>query len=528
MKFRNNNLNGVTEERTILRSDPMTVGSLKPDPKESYTITYERIVLDDDFELSKLDPDVTLDLWLTHPKMPTSSNTVSNENYITWDESTQEYRYNPTVSLKEIVVNGESVLRDLDSTPNVFVKVDDFTSNLTPSYFATVAKMGIEAVGPQEDMLYNKDRSYIPNLIKHTKFTIAQKELRITTNPPYLGSIITVPINPKECGDLLCNMYFTCTLPVNVNYTPLVGRALFSKVELYFNEFLIQSYDDYWNVIEDELFKTSDEILVNEVLLKPPKIMIPLKFFFNKENQYLPLCALFNQTVYIKFYLNTQDWFTDYPTPIDISDPALYFDQIFLTQEERLFIRNTKHELVVQTVEHELPQKFTQGFVSINMMANFNVSMLVWFVKNINTDYTSRYDFGYVSPLVNSYTTFVNWRGETVKYIPVIDTVDIFINNKNIVAGLSGDIYYTYKQPLEHGLSVPDKTMYIYCFSDEPKNPLKRGDFDFRTLSSKTTNIKIKFLESLVPQLSQSYNLFLYYYGYKILSIDKGFGVLLS
>lgn len=527
MKFRVNDLNTVTEERTILRSDPMTVGSLKPEPKESYTITYERIVLDDDFELSKLDPDVTLDLWVTNPRMPTA-NVTSSDNYIQWNETTNEYTYNAAVSLKEIVVKGESVLRDLDSnvyTPNVFV--ENYESNVTP-YFATVAKMGIEAMGPQEEILYNKDRDFIPKLIKHTKFSKSQKELRITTSPPYLGSTITIPINPKECGDLLCNMYFTCSLPVNINYTPLVGRALFSKVELYFNEFLIQSYDDYWSVIEDELFKTSEENVINETLLKPPKIMVPLKFFFNQPNQYLPLCALFNQTVYIKLYLNTQDWFTDYPTPIDISDPALYFDQIFLTQEERLFIRNTKHELAIPIVNYELPQRFTQGSVTINMIANFNVSMLVWFVKNINTDYTSRYEFGYVSPLVNSYTTFVNWKGETVKYVPVIDYVDIFMNNKNIVAGLTGDIYYTYKQPLEHGLSVPDKTMYVYCFSDEPKNPLKRGDFDFRTLSSKTTNLKIKFLDSLVPQLSQSYNLFLYYYGYKILSIDKGFGVLLA
>ena len=75
MKFRNNELNLVntinfktgnvnqtanvqrftTTERTILRSDPTTVGDLKPEPKKAYTVTYERIVLDDTFELSKLE-----------------------------------------------------------------------------------------------------------------------------------------------------------------------------------------------------------------------------------------------------------------------------------------------------------------------------------------------------------------------------------------------------------------------------------------------------------------------------------------
>lgn len=505
MKFRVNNLNTVAEERTVLRSDPMTVGTLKPEPKDAYTITYERIVLPDDFDLTKLDPDVTLDLWLTNPTKPT-----------------------PNVAAEPIPqkVLGESVLRELDSnvyTPNVYVETQ--TSNTTP-YFTTVAKMGMEAIGPQEDFLYRTKTDWTPQLLKHTNFSIVQKKLDITTSPPYLGSIVTVPINPRECGDLICNMYFTCTLPVNVNYTPLVGRALMYKVELYFNEFLIQSYDDNWSVIEDELFKNSDEILANEVLMTPPNIIVPLKFFFNQKNQYLPMCAIHNQTVYLKFYFNTQDWFTDFPSSIDITEPAIHFDQIFLTQEERLYIRNTKHELVIPTVSYELPQSFTQGTVTLNMIANFDVSMLVWFVKNTTSDYTSRYNLGYVSPLVNSYTSYTNWRGQNIEYVPVIDFVDIFINNRNIVTGLTGDIYYTYKQPLEHGLSIPDKTMYVYCFSDEPKNPLKRGDFDFRTLSSKTTNLRIKFLDSLVPQLSQSYNLYLYYYGYKTLSIDKGFGVL--
>jgi hypothetical protein len=386
--------------------------------------------------------------------------------------------------------------------------------------------MGIEANGPQEEFLYKKDQDFTPKLLKHTNFSIVQKELKITTTPPYVGSTLTIPINPRECGDLLCNMYFTCTLPVNVNYTPRVGRALFKKVELYFNEFLIQYYDDYWSVIEDELFASAEENIALDKLLAPPKVIVPLKFFFNKKGQYLPLCSLYNQTVYIKLYFNEQDWFTDFPAPFDLKDPALLFDQIFLTQEERTYMKLKPHEIIVPCIDNELPQAFTQGSVTMNLTTNFNVSMLVWLVKNTINTYETRYDFGYVSPLVRSYTSFVNWKGETVYYVPVLDTTELFINNVNIVLGNYGDLYFTYKQPLEHGLSIPDKTMYVYCFSDEPKNPLKRGDLDFRTLASKTTNLKLEFNKSLEPQLKQSYNLLLYYYGYKTLSIDKGFGVL--
>ena len=485
----------------------VTVKDIKPSPKENYSVTYERVLLNDDFKLSNIkDSNAILDIWLTNPTKPTPN--IAQE-------------------VPQIKVVGDSVLRDLDSNVLVYNSNVNIEQTEPSKCFATVAKMGMEAIGPQEDLLYEKNHDWTPKLLQHTNFSIVQKELKITTSPPYIGSVLTIPLIPGELGDLICNMYFVCDLPANINYTPRVGRALMYKVELYFNEFLIQQYDDYWSVIHDDLFMSADESLVlDQILTSSPKVYVPLKFFFNEKGQYLPLCALYNQRVYIKIYFNEQSWFTDYPTSFEISNPKLVFDQIFLTQEERTYMKATSHEIAIPCIDKELPQSFTQGDVTLNMSASFNVSMLVWFVKNVNADYTSRYSFGYVSPLVNSYTNFINWKGETINYVPVIDSVSLFINNENIVNGLTGDIYFTYKQPLEHGLSIPDKTMYVYCFSDEPKNPLKRGDLDFRTLASKTTNLKINFLKSLVPQLTQSYNLFLYYYGYKILSIDKGFGVL--
>jgi hypothetical protein len=508
MKVRNNESGTI---QTVLRTDPMTVSNVKPDPKENYTVTYERIVLDDAFDLTTLKPDVTLDIWLTHPALP-KPNVASN------------------VETVEIV--GEFKLRELSE--NVYVP------NITPEekeespnhYFATVANMAMEANDPRDDIMYDKNYDWTPKLLQHTNFSIVQKEIKITTSPPYIGGTLTIPINPRECGDLLSYMYFTCNLQPNVNYTNRVGRALFKKVELCLNEFVIQRYDDNWANIHDELFMSAEESLTLDNVLNGSRLLIPMKFFFCEKDQYLPLCALYNQMIYIKIYFHEQYWFTDYPFPLELTNPAIVFDQIFLTPEERNYYKTTKLEIVVPSVEYESPQRFDRGNVSINMSANFDVNMIVWFIRNINyelpspTEYESRYSYGYVSPLVNSYTKFTNWKGQEVNYLQVIDYVDIYINNRNIISGLTGDLYYTYKQPLEHGLSIPDKTVYTYCFSSEPKNPLKRGDLDFRTLASRTTNIKIKFSDSLVPQLTQSYNLYLYYYGYKTLSIDKGFGVL--
>ena len=491
-------------------SRPVSVAKVKPEPIENYTVTYERIVLNDDFELSKLDPDSTLEIWLTNPPLP---------------------KPNVAANVETVELVGNFSLRDLSSNTtdsNIFTSSNVFES--TP-YFATAAKMGMEATGPQEELMYEKKSNWTPKLLKHTNFSVVQKELKITTTPPYVGSTVTIPLNPRELGDLMSNMYFTCKLPPTVKYTPRVGRALFKKVELCFNEFVIQRYDDNWATIHDELFLSADESLVLDQILNGTNLIIPLKFFFCEMDQYLPLCALYNQTIYIKLYFNEQSWFTDYPYPMDIIEPALLFDQIFLTDEERNFYKLNSHELVIPTVENETPQLFNRGIVTLNMSSNFNVSVINWFIRNEEyekrtADYNLRYSYGYVSPLVNSYTNFVNWKGETVNYVQVIDYIDIFINNVNIIKGLTGDLYFTYHQPTEHGLSAPDKTIYTYCFGEDPKNPIKRGEIDFRQIQVKNAKLTIKFLESFVPQLSQNYYLHLYYYGYKTLLIDKGFGVL--
>lgn len=503
---------GTTVNKIAVKSNSITAGDLKPDPKENYTITFERTVLADDFEISKISSNVELDLWLTKPPFP-SVNVAAN--------------------VETVSIAGEFNLRELSYNVNSLFDSSNLTTTSETNYFATVARMGMDAVGPQEELLYMKDTDWTPKLQKHTNFSIVQKEIRVTTSPPYVGGTLTIPLNPKENGDLISNMYFTCKLPPNINYTPRVGRALFKRVELCFNEFVIQRYDDNWARIHDELFMSADESLVLDEILRGPNLIIPFKFFFCEKDQYLPLCAITNQMVYIKIYFNDTEWFTDFPGALDITEPAILFDQIFLTTEERNYYKMNSHQIIIPYVENETPQLFNKGLVTINMSANFNVSMLTWFIRdqNYETDplnYDKRYSYGYVSPLVRSYTSFVNWKGETVYYVPVIDYVDLFINNVNIIKGLTGDLYYTYKQPLEHGLSVPDTTIYSYCFSSEPRNPLKRGDLDFRTLASKTTNLKIKFLESFVPQLSQNYYLYLYYFGYTTLLIDKGFGVLRS
>lgn len=501
IRINSENIRSNTSPISYTSEDARTVSDILPEPKEEYSATYERIVLDKNYDLKRLPENAVIDVWKTRPTLPSA---------------------NVAAVIDEVKSQTTYELRDLDYVPVVENVV---TVNDPRQIFATVAEMGMNSIGPQEKLLYG-EKDWTPKLVQHTNFSIVQREIKLNT-PPYIGNTLTITINPRECGDLMSHMYLKCTLPPNINYTEKTGRALIQKVEFYLDEKMIDYYDDDWSIIHDELFMSADEMLALDQLLKPPNMIIPLKLFFCNKDVYFPLCSLNTQLIYLKIYFSPQSWFTDYPSPIELINPSIIFDQIFLTNEERNYYRTNKIELVVPRMYREIPETFTQGFVSINMSANFNVSMINWFIRNINyeqgSDYTKRYSYGYVSDLVNSYTNFINWKGQLVNYIQVIDNIDMYIENKNIISGLTGDLYYVYKQPIDHGLSVPDKTVYTYCFSREPKNYIRGGDVNFGTKKYSSTNIKIKFIDSFVPQLIQKYRLYLYYFGYSRIVIDNGF-----
>ena len=104
----------------------------------------------------------------------------------------------------------------------------------------------------------------------------------------------------------------------------------------------------------------------------------------------------------------------------------------------------------------------------------------------------------------------------------------MYLNNENVLSNFPGALYYSYKQALDHGLSVPTKSIYMYCFGDNPKEYNQEGYVDFSTLNSQTTHLDLIFDPILAPQIEKSYTMYLYYYGYVPLQISGGYARLLS
>lgn len=406
------------------------------------------------------------------------------------------------------------------------------------------------AVGPQEKFMYDGKSQWMPDITKHSNFVISHRVIPAISTSGYLGKQYSIPIYAKQEQDLLANMFLSVSLPAlpaGYNYCELVGRAIIKKVEFIVNGDVIESLEDDWYIIRDQLFLSADEKLSMyqnisagqaESNVVPAStqvnLMVPLDFFFcrrkrRQEKPYLPLCAMYNSSIIIRFTFNTQTWITNYTgATIDLLNPRLILQEITVTPEERIYYQTTNLTFKIPVVSKEAVQSYQNGTVRMNLTADFSVSMLVWFVRNqiyeSTTDsnyYASRYTYGYSTDYIVSAVPLSFFNGVTQKFVDIIKAATIYLNNKNILTNFPGSLYYSYKQPFEHKLSIPTKNMYMYCFGDDPSAYSQDGTVDFKQLNAQTTYIDMTFDPLLAPQITQSYKMYLYYYGYRTMTITK-------
>jgi hypothetical protein len=436
--------------------------------------------------------------------------------------------------------------------------------------FGTGALTALAAIGPQEKYMYGGESLWMPKIIQHTPFAITQRFLLPlkSGNEKFLNSSRTfsVDIHPRESGDLLSNMYLSASLPVlpvGYNYTPLVGRAIIKKVEFLIDGQPIETLTDDWYIIRDQLFLDADEKLAmyqatslgqSESNVVPAtdivKMIIPLDFFFCRrhsdhkkgreklEKPFFPLCAITKQTVTIRFTFHDSTWITNASAdtdgrPIDLIDPKILLEEITLSPQERMYYQSHELNFNVNRVWAEAGQPYAGGKAVMNLTANFPVSMITWFVRNQNYEdeknvayYKSRYQYGYSTEYIQAAVPVTFFNDVNINFLDIIQTGTLYLNNENVLSNFPGALYYSYKQALDHNLSVPTKNIYMYCFGDNPKEYNQEGLVDFSTLNSQTTHLDLVFDPILSPQIEKSYTMYLYYYGYVPLKISGGYATL--
>ena len=470
---------------------------------------------------------------------------------------------------------------DTSNIRGVFTELRELNSNVETSEgrnelktivergAGTGALLSMAAIGAQEKYLFGGQSQWLPKFKQYTSFAMTQRlsvPLKLT-GQTYLGSVTQVDLFPREMGDLISNMYLQCTLPAlptGYSYSELVGRALFNKIEFLVDGLPYETITDDWYVIRDQLFLDADERNAmykavsggypegtNVPAATPVNLIIPLEFFFCRrhthsdqvkerlEKPFFPMCAVTRSVISIRFTFNTAAWITNAPTNvsnglIDVLAPRLLVEEIMLTPDERLYYQNTKLQFKVPRVWSEAVQPYQNGLTRLNLTANYPVTMMVWFVRNqayetqLNNYYDSRYAYGYTTKYIQAATPVTFFNSANVRYIDTIEYATLYLNNQNVLSNFPGGLYYSYKQPLDHGLTVPSKNLYVYCFGKSPAEYTQEGALDFKTLNSQTTHLDIKFLDTYTPQIASQYFLHLYYYGYVTLEVSGGYATLLS
>ena len=481
--------------------------------------------------------------------------------------------YDPKIFDASQIKGQTADLRDLNS--NVWTDVPaprDALIEMSGRGFGTGALTALAAIGPQEKYMYGGESLWMPKIIQHTPFAITQRFLLPlkSGNEKFLKSsrAFSVDIHPRESGDLLSNMYLSVSLPAlptGYDYTPLVGRAIFKKVEFLIDGQPIETLTDDWYILRDQLFLDADEKLAmyqatslgqSESNVVPAtdvvKMMIPLDFFFCRrhsdrkmgrekiEKPFFPLCAILKQTVTIRFTFHDSTWITNAPAdangnPIDLINPKVLLEEITLSPRERVYYQSHELNFKVNRVWAEAGQPYAGGKAVMNLTANFPVSMITWFVRNQNYEnetnaayYKSRYQYGYSTDYIQAAVPVTFFNGVTINFLDIIQSGTLYLNNENVLSNFPGALYYSYKQALDHGLSVPTKNIYMYCFGDNPKEYNQEGYVDFSKLNSQTTHLDLTFDPVLSPQIEKSYTMYLYYYGYVPLQISGGYARLLS
>lgn len=463
------------------------------------------------------------------------------------------------IEINQNVRGGASVpLRDL----NTGFKYENIEkgplSDVTGRGFSSGSVTALHAIGPQEDHLLLEDftkSQWNPDFKRYTNSVMYQRIIPFPPpNPSYQNQTIQLELLPTELGHLLSNMYLKVSMPALPNgaqYSPQLGRALIKQVDLLVNETVIETLYDDWYIIRDQMFLDADEQIGMFQAVGGSNInsqvqtdyIIPLEFFFCRRKThndhdddrlrrpYFPLCAMWNQRLYVRFTFHPNTWWCNVASPhtTDLILPKLVTEEILLENAEKLYYTNTPLKYIVNRVKKESTLTFSAGNPQLQLTASFPVQTIAWFFRNKNyEDVTSgiysdsRYNYGYTTQYIQTGVQ-LNFPSGASNYVDVIDTAKITLNNVDILSTFQGSLYYTFKQPMEHGLSIPSKSIYSYSFGLTPKEYNQGGYLNFSKLNSQTTTLTLVFNPSYATQISQGYNLYMFYYGYTLLEFQGGF-----
>tara|TARA_Y100000389_G_scaffold196372_1_gene229210 strand:+ start:1351 stop:2628 length:1278 start_codon:yes stop_codon:yes gene_type:complete len=415
------------------------------------------------------------------------------------------------------------------------------------------AKVSLKAIGKQDTYLTRDDPEY--SFFKyepkqHANFTKFHRSTpvdipRDKPNWPF-GETVKVTLHPKDMGDLLSNMYVFMKFPGvsgGINLADQLGRHLIKSLKMRVDELVVEIFHADWGIIYDEMYLDASEkrtkrytlnrnlaedtsLLAGNALFSQlnSELMIPIPLFFsrkyegdeyaaNKPNRpYFPLCAIHNQKIEFEIEFNEQSFFTDHVPPIKLLHLDIITEEMTVSKEERTFLKTQRQLFVTDIVKKHPSIESTVGSdtLRLELVPDLPVKTINWFLRDTNPTFANRFNFSANTTysVTNSY------------FEPVMDSAKIYIKGEDLPnTPLASHPLYKYMIPFNSRLSRPNRNIYTYTFSMNPINVEPSGSLDFGQLQSNKTVLEVK----LVPGLTKSYELQLYYVGYQTFVFDNGF-----
>ena len=454
----------------------------------------------------------------------------------------------PVVNINPNIVLGKyTKFRDLNKDLPFHPEPKDFTE-IKQRGVSSASILALFAKGPQDEFLISNDPNssqWSPVFKQHTNAVMFNRIIPLPgPSPTYQGTVSTVILYPNQLGDLFSNMYLKVTLPSVTPLAPNIGRSIIKKVDFLVNETIVETLYDDWYIIRDQMLLDADEQYAMNAAMAGVNndVIIPLEFFFCRRHSnnnsgrerlrkpYFPICAMHNQLIYIRFTFQPYQWWTSNTSvTADISNPVIITEEILLEKKERLYYKSTPLRYIVNSIKKDASLTFTSNQPIINLTAAFPVQTLMWFFRNKNyervTDglyYDSRYNYGYTTQYIHSAVPMQFPSGNT-NFIDVITSAKITLSNTDVTSVLPGGLYFGFNQPFQHFLSIPSKNIYSYSFGLTPKEYNQGGYLNFSKLNSQTTTMTLTFDPTYSAQVTQGYNLYVFYYGYNFLQFRGGF-----
>lgn len=411
--------------------------------------------------------------------------------------------------------------------------------------------MQLIAIGNQDSYLTgNPQITFIKSIYKrHTNFSIETIEQPIT-GPSNFGSKNVCFLSRQ--GDLINKIYFKVTLPSATsliqstnstyeNWVNNVGHALIEKVSIEIGSTKIDEHTSEWFDIWNELTDVNHnewELVGKKIDQRELKInqtnkteyYIPLKFWFTKNiGLSLPLLALQQHEIKITFDIRPLNQLiktdgTNVTTIGTLDDIRLFADYVFLDEDERKQIAQSKHEYLIEQIQTETFNDIGVGHNEMNLEFKHPIKELIWVFRH-----KKRIDET-ITPAINAKQSDINgndifnYSGSTLNTTLGLNTYDLFSSfnielNGHERFSLKDPIYFRKYQPYNHHSKIPEKHIYVYSFALNPEKYQPSGTCNFSVIDTK----KIIFNDVI----SSDFELLIFAVNYNILKIESGQGNIL-